>query len=169
MKLHTLLPETPQSMCAKFEVCMLNSLLSVDTQKLNYSEKCDLYQCAGKRTRDEKQKETPLKTIETQNSNSLATAYIEYKYEKIAKNADFGVLVRPLPMNRFLWNYAHFFPRPPRVCMQNLKSVGCIVSCPWTLKNRQIQRSATYRFIHIFIYIWQKWFRLLFWNYYSHR
>ena len=42
MKLHTLLPETPQSMCAKFEVCMLYSLLSMDTQKLNYSEKCDL-------------------------------------------------------------------------------------------------------------------------------
>ena len=47
-----------------------------------------------------KKKETPLKTIETQNSNSLATAYIEYKYEKIAKNGHFGVLDGPLLITR---------------------------------------------------------------------
>ena len=33
---------------------------------------------------------------------------------------------------------------PPRVCVQNLKSVSCIVCCPWTLKNWIIQKSVTY-------------------------
>ena len=74
---------------------------------------------------------------------------------KIAKNGHFGVLVRPLPMTRLSWNYTHFFPRPPRVCVQNLKSVGCIVFCPWTLKNQIIQKNETYICIHV---IWQNGF-----------
>ena len=88
----------------------------------------------------------------------LATAYIEYKYEKIAKNGHFGVLDGPLLITRLSWNYTHFFLGPPKVCVQNLKFVGCIVCCPWTLKNRQIQKSGTYRYIHTYIYIdiWQK-------------
>ena len=69
-------------------------------EALVYIGNTRLYQCAGKRTRDEKRKENDWKTKEMEIPDELATAYSIYKYQNSAMFADFTYLIHTLLVTR---------------------------------------------------------------------